>query len=277
MAGAIELSVVMPVYARADAAHFRRALESIYAQTYPAAEVIVVEDGPLTDAHYAVLDDFSDHHPPLRREVLPVNRGAAAGNQAGLCAARYPWIAKMDSDDIALPQRFECQVELLAAGHLDLVGSAMSEFDGDEANIIGLRRLPASPEEVAMYVRTNNPVNHPTCVYRRELAIAVGGYQPLAYMEDYDLMARMLAAGARMRNLPEPLVLFRAGDEMLDRRRAKGIFASEVAMQRNLREYGLIGRVRMGVNIVARSTFRLLPAPVLKLAYKALFHDKSAA
>lgn len=268
----LELSVVMPVYAGADAAHFRRALESIYAQTYPAAEVIVVEDGPLTPAHYAVLDDFADSDPVLRRIALPVNGGAAAGNQAGLAAARHPWIAKMDSDDICLPERFERQAHALADGSLDLVGSAVSEFDDAEDNIIGVRRLPGSPAQIAAYARRNNPVNHPTVVYRRELALSVGGYQHLPYMEDYDLCARMLAAGARMRNLDESLMLFRAGADMLERRRSPGIFAAELQLQRNLRAYGLTSRTDMAVNIVARSTFRLLPAPVLRFAYKRMFH-----
>ena len=279
------LSVVLPVYAGAGPEHFRRALESIYAQTYPACEVIVVEDGPLLDDHHRVLEDFSARTPPLRRIALPDNRGAAAANQAGLQAARCEWIAKADSDDVNLPARFAVQVEALRKADadgapLDCLGSAMFEFDGggpgEEADhVTGLRTRPGSPEEIARVMRRNNPMNHPTLVYRRETALAVGGYRPLPYMEDYDLMARMLAAGARMRNLPEPLVLFRAGDEMLGRRRAAGIFASERIMQRNLRSYGLSGPVESRVNLAARTAFRLLPAPVLRRAYSMLFHRRS--
>ena len=93
-------------------------------------------------------------------------------------------------------------------------------------------------------MRFNNPVNHPTAMYRRELALRVGGYPAMRFMQDYDLMARMLAGGARMMNLPEPLVLFRAGDGMLRRRSARGYLALERELQRNLRSYGLVGRGR---------------------------------
>lgn len=280
------LSVVMPVHAGADPEHFRRALESIYDQTFPASEVIVVEDGPLTDHHYAVLDDYavSDEGDgtagpggrvlELRRIALPENRGAAAGNQAGLEAARCPWVAKADSDDINLPARFAVQVDALRAGDLDCVGSSMFEFDGPEDNVLGIRTLPSSPEKIARYARRNNPANHPTLIYRRDLALSVGGYRPLPYMEDYDLVARMLAAGARIRNLPEPLVLFRAGDAMLGRRKTRGIFASERTMQRNLRTYGIVGPIEERVNLVARTGFRLLPAPLLRRVYGRLFHSR---
>lgn len=278
----IRLSVVMPVYAGADPQHFRRALESIYAQTHPACEVIVVEDGPLDPAHHAVLRDFAGRTPELRRVALPDNRGAAAANQAGIEAARCEWIAKADADDVNLPARFAVQAEALSTAEadgapVDCLGSAMLEFEGgapgEEADhVTGLRSLPGTPGAIARYARRNNPVNHPTAVYRRELALSVGGYRQVPYMEDYDLMARMLAAGARLRNLPEPLVLFRAGDAMLGRRRARGIFAAERTMQGNLRAYGLAGSVESRLNLAARTAFRLLPPPLLRLAYRGLFH-----
>ncbi|QDQ96475.1 glycosyltransferase [Tomitella fengzijianii] len=278
----IELSVVLPVYAGADPAHFRRALESLYAQTYPAAEVIIVEDGPLHPGHHEVLDEFAGRTPVPRRIVLPENRGAAAGNQAGLEAARFAWIAKADSDDVNLPARFAVQVEAIQQAErdgrpLDCVGSAMFEFDGGPAgeeadHVVGLRSLPCAPRALSRYARRNSPLNHPTVLYRRDLARSVGGYRHVPYMEDYDLFGRMLAAGARMANLPEPLVLFRAGDAMLGRRRAPGIFAAERTMQRNLRAYGLVGPIESRINLAARTAFRMLPAPLLRRAYRGLFH-----
>lgn len=286
-APSVEFSVVMPVYAGAEPSHFRRALESLADQTCPAAEVIVVEDGPLLPGHRTVLDDAAARMPTLRRIALPENRGAAAGNQAGLEAARSPWIAKADADDVNLPARFAVQAEALQQADaegapIDCLGAAMFEFDGgrpgEEAeHVVGMRSLPGSPAAIGRYVRRNSPINHPTAVYRRELALAVGGYRHQPYMEDYDLFARMLAAGARMRNLHEPLVLFRAGDEMLGRRRARGILSSERAMQKNLRDYGLVGPVESRINLAARTAFRMLPAPLLRRAYRELFHRKPGA
>ncbi len=263
------LSVVMPVYAGVDPGHLRRAVESVYAQTLAPAEVVIVADGPLTSALDAVIAEYADAVPPARRVDLPENKGAAAGNQAGLEAATMPWIAKMDADDVCLPERFATQVAALRTGGVDALGTAMHEFVGEESNIVGLRSLPEDP---TAYARMNSPINHPTVVYRRQLALDVGGYRHLPYMEDYDLFARMLAAGATLRNLPEPLLLFRAGDAMLSRRRSPGIHRAELAMQQGLVSYGLVSRPRAAFNLVSRTAFRLLPRRALAAAYRKLFH-----
>lgn len=271
---AFALSVVLPVYYGVDAAHLRRALESVYAQTLLPQEVVVVEDGELTAPQLAVLDDFAHRLPAMHRVILPVNRGAGQANDAGLRAASAPWIAKMDADDVALPTRFERQVRCLESGGYDLVGCAMYEFAGTEENILGIRRMPESHAAIARYVRTNNPVNHPTIVFRRALALRVGGYQSIPYLEDYDLVARLLASGATMHNMSEPLMLFRAGSLMLNRRRSRQLFLSELTLQRNLHKYGLTGRFRAVVNFVARSGFRMLPAPMMATAYRRLFYSR---
>lgn len=268
----IALSVVLPVYAGADPDHFRAALASVYAQTLRPVEILVVEDGPLTPAHYDVLAGFAGEQPPPRRITLPDNRGAAAANQAGLAAASCPWIAKADADDINEPDRFALQAAALSAGGWDLVGTAMTEFDDGTGTVIGVRSMPEAPADITRAARANNPFNHPTVVYRRDLALAVGGYGPPAHMEDYDLLARMLAAGARATNLPHALVRFRGGDAMLARRRSPGILRSELQMQRNLHEYGLISGPRMALNLALRTTYRLLPTQMLRWANRILFH-----
>jgi hypothetical protein len=86
-------------------------------------------------------------------------------------------------------------------------------------------------------------------------------------MQDYDLFARMLVAGAVMMNLEEPLVLFRAGADMRRRRQAVGFARLEWLLQRSLHAYGLVSRPRMVINFVIRMAFRSLPAPLLRLAY----------
>jgi hypothetical protein len=112
-------------------------------------------------------------------------------------------------------------------------------------------------------------------MFRRRLAVEVGGYEDVPYHEDYDLVARMVAAGARTENLAEPLVLFHVGGGMMSRRAGLGMLRHEWTMQQRLRNAGLIGNVRLVSNMVVRSTFRLLPASLLRRAYSVLFHDRS--
>ena len=269
------ISVVMPVYHAVRPEYLRRAVESIYDQTLSPQEIILVEDGPLTTEHHDVLHEYAGRRPPLRRVVLSENLGAGPANQAGVEAALFPWIAKMDADDIALPRRFERQIELLRGGNLDLVGGSMLEFVGPETNVVGTRRMPQHHDAIVRYAKMNNPVNHPSVMYRRAVALRVGGYRSLPYLEDYDLIARMLGAGARMQNLPDVLMLFRSGEATFARRRARGMLMAEFRLQRNLRTYGLINRRRAGFNIVARSLYRWLPQRFMAYTYERMFYRKA--
>jgi glycosyltransferase involved in cell wall biosynthesis len=268
------ISVVLPVHAGASPEHFGRALRSLVEQTLLPTEVVIVRDGPLLPGHEQALDEVREHL-VLVEVTLAGPCGAGPANQAGVSAASGTWIAKMDSDDIALPERFERQLAAAGRGALDLLGTSMWEFEGTEANITGLRRLPSSGAAILGYARTNNPINHPTAFYRRDLALAVGGYVALPYLEDYDFTARMLVNGARAANLEEPLLLFRSGDDVRRRRRAWGIFASERLLQRNLVAYGLVSRRRSVVNLVARTAYRALPPAVARRADALLFHDRA--
>jgi glycosyltransferase involved in cell wall biosynthesis len=265
-------SVVMAVYHRVEPEHFERAVESMFSQTLPADEIIVVEDGPLGAELLAVLDRFEDRDVPLVRVALPENRGSAIAAQAGVEVARHPWIVRMDADDISVPHRLETQMAVVRAGGVDVVGSSMSEFDGDESTVIGTRSLPLEHDAIARYAKLNSPVNNPTAVIRRAHLEAVGGYRPVPFMEDYDVFARLLARGSVFRNLAEPLVLFRAGEAMFSRRAAPGMFRAERLMQRNLVAYRLVSRPRSWANLLARSAFRALPRQSLRRTYRALFY-----
>lgn len=277
----------MTMYAGGDARHLRDALRSVYTQTLVPDQVIVVEDGPLTAEQSAVLDEFADATPIPLRIRLEENLGSGPAAARGLAAVSHPWCARVDADDICVPDRFERQfvrlrAEADAGRPVDVLGSAMTEFDGARADAghplaecaTAVRRLPADHDGIARYARVNNPVNHPTVVFRTELARTVGGYGDLLFMEDYDLMARLLAGGARFANLAEPLVWFRTSAAMFRRRSDRRLLRSEWRMQRNLREYGLISRPRAALNLVIRVAYRLLPAPVLRVAHAALFHRR---
>jgi glycosyltransferase involved in cell wall biosynthesis len=262
-----DLSVLLPVYAGVAAPHLAEALDSIAAQTFPAREVVIVEDGPLTPEQHQVIDSFADAHEGVVRVALVENGGAGLANQAGLRAATGAWIAKADADDVLVPTRFERQVSALRESGADLCGAAMWEFDEDPDRPVRLRVNPLTHDAIARRMRFNNPVNHPTVVYRRGLALEVGGYPTMRFMQDYDLFARLLVGGATMMNLEEPLVRFRAGDTMRRRRSARGYLALELELQRRLRSYGVIGPLRMARNLAVRWTFRLLPQRALRHAY----------
>ncbi|MFC3849282.1 glycosyltransferase [Corynebacterium hansenii] len=272
-----DLAVLMTVYHRVDPSHLDAALESLWAQTVRAGRVVLVGDGPLTPDLDAVIARHAAAHPELDFRPQPENLGAGPASQAGLGLIDEEWCARLDTDDIAEPERFKKQLAVVdGPGPVpDVVGTAMAEFDDDlGGDITGIRALPESHDEIAKYARINSPFNHPSVLFRTERVKKVGGYRHAPYMEDYDLWARMLADGARFANLPEPLTRFRVTG-MLDRRRAKGIVASERRMQATLVDLGLVSRPRAAFNFAARSAFRALPTGLLRRAYRALFHRRA--
>jgi len=274
--GEATVSVLLPVHAGVRPEHLRRALESISEQTRPPDEVVVVEDGPLTDDLHAVLAEHKAKRPGVVSVALPENLGAGVANMAGLKRATGDWIVKADADDVNVPERVERQLAYALASGADVVGAAMLEFDGDENAPIARRAHPLTHDEISVRMRMNNPVNHPASMYRRSVALDVGGYSDMRYMQDYDLFARMLVNGARFANMSDALVLFRADSGMFRRRASHSMNECERRLQRNLRSYGLISPARQWVNLALRFGFRRLPAPALRLAYRVLFRRNSA-
>ncbi|QIM21462.1 glycosyltransferase [Phycicoccus sp. HDW14] len=265
------VTVLMTTYHGTSVAELERSVGCIVGQTRPPEEFLVVVDGPVPEALDAAIGRAAAEHPALRVERLPRNVGSGLASARGLELATGDFVARHDSDDVSLPTRLEEQMRRVEEHGLDLVGSAMLEFRGDPDTVLGLRSVPTSHEAILRRLPMNNPVNNPTSVFRRELALAVGGYSDLRYMQDYDLFARMLAAGARAENLAEPLVLFNAGDDMIARRGGWRMLRHELTIQRRLRAAGVIGTPRLAVNLVLRGAFRLVPRRLLGPVYALLF------
>lgn len=274
------VTVLLSAYRGTSPAELDAALTSLWRQTRPAEHVLLVEDGPLTDELSAAVDTHRRAHPELRRLPLPVNRGLGPALQAGLAEITTDYVARLDTDDAAFPERLAVQVRYLDTHpSISVVGTALREFDGDAPGDIterlgAVRRLPTTPPQTAAYARINSPLNHPSIMARTDALTSVGGYRDVHHMEDYDLFARLIAHGHKLVNLPEPLTYFRVSDAQFARRTGREMFAAEKTMQRNLVSYGLISRPRAVFNLAARTTYRLLPTRLLRKVYARLFHSQ---
>ncbi|AWB82900.1 glycosyltransferase [Corynebacterium yudongzhengii] len=267
------LSVLISSYHGNDPVQLSAALSSLIAQTRPADEIVIVIDGPIPDRLRQVIDGFCASEPSARTVELETNQGLGPACQAGLETISSDFIARLDADDIAYPERFATQLEAFARDpDLDVCGTAVAEFQKHPGDGDNVRRMPESHEEILKYLRINTPVNHPSVMMRTDAVRAAGGYRDVHFMEDYDLWARLATGGYRFVNLPEPLTYFRVSDEQFGRRTGKEMFAADAQMQRNLVHYGLISQPRAVLNMLVRSAYRLLPAPLLRRVYSRLFH-----
>lgn len=263
------VSALLPVHGGVDPDHLRQAAQSLVLQTRPLDEIVLVEDGPLSADHLRVIDWLRSHHSNVERVRFALNRGAGVANQAGLLAASSQWVMKADADDISVPERLAKELVAVRQTGAVACGSAMLEFTGEPSSPVALRTAPLSNEQIRRRMGWNNPMNHPTVLYRREVAVGVGGYPPWRYMQDYGLFARIQGAGPMM-NLPDPLVLFRAGTGRTNRRRTTEVRRLELDLQWELCHLGIVGPGHAAFNVLWRSAYRLMPARWVEVAQHRL-------
>lgn len=264
-------SLLLPVYAGDKPEFLTLAFESsVQQQTLRPAEVVIVQDGPVPPALAAELQRLSAESPaPVNLVRLPENRGLTAALNAGLAACRYEVVARMDADDVSMPDRFARQWEILSHGY-DLVGTGMVEFETDPA-VTGARRVPpVGPKRIRDHARTHNPFNHPTMMYRAAAIEAIGGYQPFGKMEDYWLGVRMIASGTRVQNIADPLVKYRVGAGAFARRGGWAEARTEWKLQGELRRMGFVTTGQYVRNVVVKGAYRLMPAGIKKILFRSL-------
>jgi glycosyltransferase involved in cell wall biosynthesis len=270
-----QFSLLMSVWGGDDPAFLEAAFRSaVHDQTRRPDDVVLVQDGPVPPPLQAAIAGLIDSSPvPTTLLALDANEGLGVALDKGMSACAHDIIARMDADDIALPHRFAVQVPLVEAG-VDLLGSSLLEFGDDPSVIVGRRVPPIDPESIVKYARFHQPFNHPTVVYRRAAVEAAGGYRHLTLMEDYLLFAKMIAQGARVGNVAEPLVLYRVGAGAYARRGGVILLKSEWRLQRRLLELGFTSRSQFARNVVVRGGYRLVPERLRKAAYRLLIARK---
>jgi GT2 family glycosyltransferase len=269
-------SLLISTWGGDDPGHLRDAWRStVVEQTRRADEVVLVQDGPVPEELGATVAALvADSPVPVQHVVLDDNQGLGPALDAGLRAARHEIVARMDADDVSVPDRFEKQLPVIEAG-ADIAGSGLLEFGTSVEDVVGRRTPPTDPDEIRRVVRFRDPFNHPTVVYRRSAVLDAGGYTDMELLEDYLLFTRMVAGGAVPANLAEPLVLYRVGEGAYARRGGLRLLRSELALQRRFRALGLTTRRQHLRNVVVRGGYRLVPERVRKVAYRRLLATRS--
>jgi O104-antigen biosynthesis beta-1,3-galactosyltransferase len=273
----LNLSVLMSVYDRESPAYLRQCLDSLVSQTLLADEVVIVEDGPLGEPLVATIAEYRKIL-PIVLLPLPVHVGLGTALRAGLYACRSEYVARMDSDDICVPERFEKQMKFLESNpEADVVGSAIAEFDQDCSASHSIRLLPADGPALRRFARSRTPMNHMTVVFRKASVVAAGSYEPCQGFEDYHLWARMLALGYRLYNMDEILVYARCGNGMQSRRGGLAYLKEEIHFQAYLRTMGLQNAVGAFLNILMRTPIRLAPNSIRSLIYSLFLRASPTA
>lgn len=264
-------SLLLSVWAGDNAHDLVRAFHStVDEQTRRPDQVVIVRDGPVGEEMSGCLDELV-RTSPVKTDLVTLehNLGLGPALDAGLANCAHDVVARMDADDVSLPHRFDVQLPVIESG-VDIVGSGLLEFGDDPADVVGRRTPPVDPQVIVARSRFADPFNHPTVVYRAAAVRAVGGYKDLPLMEDYLLFAKMIANGARVANIAEPLVCYRVGAGAYARRGGLGLLRSELRLQRRFRELGFVTRSQYARNVVVRGGYRLVPESIRRTAYQRL-------
>ena len=266
-----QFSVLLPIWAGDRPDFLAAAFEStVDGQTRRPDQVVVVQDGPVGEQLAKRVAELAGaSRVPVDVLVLERNIGLGPALDAGLAACRHPVVARMDADDISVAHRFAVQLPVIESG-VDIVGSGLAEFTDDPEQVVGTRTPPIEPADIRQRARFAVPFNHPTVVYRRDLVLAVGGYTDFARMEDYLLWAKLILAGARVANVPEPLVKYRVGAGAYARRGGLEQLRTELEVQRRFRRLGFTTRNQYLRNVAVRGGYRLVPEGLRRAAYRRL-------
>lgn len=265
----MNFTVLLSIYHKEKPIYLRESLNSLFSQSLLPSEIVLVKDGPLTPELEEVISQYLQKYEILKVIALPLNQGLGKALNEGINHCTCELIARMDTDDIAKPNRFERQISIFKEHpEIDVVGAWIDEFEGDTNNIISTRKLPEFPSEIYRFAKKRSPLNHPVAMFRKSAVLNAGGYVHFSLLEDYYLWIRMLMNGSNFYNIPESLLYFRFSSDMFKRRGGWKYAWNELRFQNMIRKMGFITSLEFLYNIILRFMARIMPNTLRIVLYK---------
>lgn len=262
-----EFSVIISVYEKDKPEFVRIAFDSmLFNQTIVPSEIVLVQDGPIPSELNTVINEYKKHFPMILNIIrLEHNRGLGNALMIGVNNAKYDLVARMDSDDICLPNRFEIQLKYMELHpDVDIVGGQITEFISSPDNIISIREVPLDNDSIYQFMKSRCALNHVTVMFRRHSVLKVGNYQDWYWNEDYYLWIRMINEKCIFANLPDVLVNVRSGLNQYERRGGKKYYESEKNIKKLQLEYKMISKIEYIYYIVQRYIVQILMPDIIR-------------
>lgn len=284
------ISVLMSVYKKENPEYFKAALESIINQNMQPDEIVVIKDGPLTEELEQVLEwlqvQVSDR--AERGECINTSRksmvirtyqfeenvqlGRALRKGVELC--EHELVARMDTDDIACPDRLQKQYDyMMTHPRVAALGGYIEEFC-DDNSFSNVKTMPVGLAELRSYARFRNPLNHMTVMLRRDAVLDAGNYRHYPFLEDYDLWGRVLAYGYQLDNLPEVLVRARVGNELYGRRGGFDYCKRYLGLRREQHKLGITNFMEWMVACAITIAVTIIPSGARKQVYQKVLRKQ---
>lgn len=271
-----KFSIAISVYKNDNPIFFDRALESITdLQTIKPDEICLVVDGPIPNEIDEVIVKYDKKY---TLKIIRLEKNGGLGNALKIATenATYDLIARMDSDDVSVPTRFEEQLKFFEEHpEIDIVGGNITEFINEETNIVAKRCVPTTNEDIRGYMKKRCAFNHVSVMFKKRAILDVGGYLDWHYNEDYFLWIRMWLNNAIMANTGSVLVNVRTGTDMYSRRGGRKYYESEKSLQQYMYQHKMINWHTYILNVAKRFIMQcLLPNSIRGWVFRHLAREK---
>jgi len=269
-------SVLQTVYKNDDPEAFRISLESMLNQTVAPDEIVLVKDGKIPQQLQCVVDELVEKAPGCIVQVqLEKNMGLGLALNEGLNRCKNELVARMDSDDVSLPNRCELQLLMFERDpELDIVGSPVKEFIGEPKNIVGERRVPLDNENIHKYARRRDPFNHPTVMYKKSKVLLYGPYGNYRKNQDTALWIDMLSNGCKAANCEEFLLLFRFDENTYKKRKSWLNTKLLLRIRKDAYKRGFCSLVDFIVVAIAQLGIYFMPISFQRMIYTKVLRSK---
>lgn len=270
------ISVLMSVYKNEQTTYLHRALQSVWDdQTLKPNQIVLIEDGPLGPELCSEIDQWQAKLGNILCLIKnEKNLGLAKSLNIGLAHVTSDLIARMDSDDISAPERFQLQHDYLTK-HPDIhiLGGSLQEFDEDNENL-NVRNYPLDPDAARAYIQKASPLAHPTVMMRKQIFEEGLSYnEKYRKTQDLALWYDALLAGYKISNVPQVTIFFRLDNDLFERRgREKAWNEFKINMNGI---YKLFGPITLKyIFPISRLMFRMMPSSIVKYIYGSKFRKK---
>lgn len=254
-------SIITSVYKNDKPDYVRVALDSMLVeQSVKPTEIVLVRDGLVPVTLEAVLNEYETRYPDVFNIIrLEQNGGLGNALKLGVENAKYDIIARMDSDDICLSNRFELQLKYMELHpNVDIIGGQMTEFIDTPDNIIGKRIVPCTNDEIYNFMKNRCALNHVTVMFRKETVLKAGNYQDWFWNEDYYLWVRMMMNKCVFANLSDVLVNVRSGADQYARRGGRKYYESEKGIKKLQLDNKMITKMEYRYFVAQRYIIQIL-------------------
>lgn len=268
------VSVLMSIYKNDSLLYFNQAIDSILKQTEPPDQIVLVRDGEVKKDVQDRLNELAVECKDFIKIIeLKSNVGLSKALNIGIDNCDYEYIARMDADDISLPNRLSEQMRIMIRDKsISLLSAWVDQYNEDMSAIKTIRKVPESNIEIIKYSKRRTPFNHTCSIFRKDAVVKSGKYPDIqkSFCEDWWLSLRLIKNGYKLHNIQKSLLMMRTGNDFYKRRYGFSYLKIEYYNLNEMYKSGLFSFIDLLINLSIRLPVRLLPLQFVELFYKKM-------